>query len=170
MIHKTHKIITQSPDKALDTITNTTSYADNPDVAVSVVTVVEDIYQNNLTTKQEAATIVDDVITNIRDNSGILDIVINVNGSQNISWVVLDGSDIETELSTISAITSNEGIIDVGVIYTSHPAYNALKGYGTFNNAKKKELLERFTDRTGPAKDIFPTWMLDHDSEASKLL
>ena len=78
------------------------------------MTVVEDIYSNNLTTQDEASQIVDDVVENIIGGSNVLDIVINVaNNTDNISWVVLEGDDIVTELATISSITSNEDIVDV---------------------------------------------------------
>ena len=101
----------------VDTITNTTSYTDNQVAAVSVVIVVVDIYENNLRTKGEASKIVDDVITDIREGSSVLEIAINVysqpNGSQNISWVVLEGEDNVTGLSTISAITSNKHHNDI---------------------------------------------------------
>eukprot|EP01083_Nonionella_stella_P128801 390383_1 len=94
-------------------ITNTTSLSENPDVAVSIVTVIEDIYAEDLTTQNEAAMMVDDIVDNILEGSGVLDIVINVqNNTDNISWVVLEGEDIITELTTISTITSNEDIVD----------------------------------------------------------
>eukprot|EP01083_Nonionella_stella_P128800 390382_1 len=95
------------------TIINATSFSDNPDVAVSIVTVIEDIYAEDLTTQNEAAMMVDDIVDNILEGSGVLDIVINVqNNTDNISWVVLEGEDIITELTTISTITSNEDIVD----------------------------------------------------------
>ncbi len=80
---------------------------------VSIVSVVKDIYKSNLTTQNEAAHIIDNVVENIIHGSGILDIAINVgNDTGNISWVVLEGEDIATELATISSITSNEDIVD----------------------------------------------------------
>ena len=40
------------------------------------------------------------------------------NGSQNVSWLVLS-DDIVTELSTISQITKNKDIVDVGTTTTT---------------------------------------------------
>lgn len=60
--------------------------------------------------------------------------------------------------------TSKEATMD----YTKHPAYAVLKGYGAFDLEGKKNLLVGFVDRK--KTDLFPRWMLDHNSEASVLL
>jgi len=92
-------------------LSNTTAYAQEPDVAVSVVSVVEEFYANNLTTKEDAAIIIDAVVQNIVGGS-VLDIVIEVgaDATNNITWSVY-GDGIVTELATIAEITSNEGIV-----------------------------------------------------------
>ena len=90
---------------SIDNITNGTSLAENPDVAVSIHSVVEDLYQSNLTTKTEAKKIVDDMVTNILKGSRVV-----VNDSS--SAVNVSGDDIITELATVSSITSNEDIVD----------------------------------------------------------
>ena len=90
---------------SIDNITNGTSLAENPDVAVSIHSVVEDLYQSNLTAKSEAEKIVDDMVTNILKGSRVI-----VNDSS--SAVNVSGNDIITELATVSSITSNEDIVD----------------------------------------------------------
>ena len=90
---------------SIDNITNGTSLAENPDVAVSIHSVVEDLYQSNLTTKSEAEKIVDDMVTNILKGSRVV-------ANDSSSAVNVSGEDIITELATVSSITSNEDIVD----------------------------------------------------------
>eukprot|EP01083_Nonionella_stella_P100246 282452_1 len=97
----------------VSSITNATSFSEHPDVAVSIVTVIDYIYAENLTTQNAAAQIVHDIVTNIIEGSSVLDIV--QNKSDNISLVA---DDIITELSTISTITSNEEIVDADTTTT----------------------------------------------------
>eukprot|EP01083_Nonionella_stella_P301832 1037784_1 len=89
-------------------ITDTISFSNHPDVAVSIMTVIEDIYEENLMTQSEAAQMVEDIVANLVEGSNVLD------SSINIPSVVLDGDELITELSTIATITANEEIVDVG--------------------------------------------------------
>eukprot|EP01083_Nonionella_stella_P308653 1089990_1 len=105
-------------------VTNETSLSDNPDVATVIVALVDDIYTKNLTTKTEAAQVVDDVVSNIIAGSAMstfdFDIVINRdNASSNFTWSVFQGDSIATELSTIASITENTDIVDVSTTTTT---------------------------------------------------
>ena len=86
-------------------ITTTRSFSESPDVAVSVHSVVEDLYQSNLTTRTEAKQIVDDMVVNILETSIVV-------SSSNVSTTNITGDAIITELATVSSITSNEEIVD----------------------------------------------------------
>ena len=97
-------------DAVLDTIDNitaTNSFSENPDMAVSIHTVVEDMFKSNLTTADEAEEIIDDMVVNILETSTVV-ASSNESGPVNVS-----GDAIITELATVSSITSNEEIVDV---------------------------------------------------------
>eukprot|EP01083_Nonionella_stella_P289770 986074_1 len=100
------------------TITNTTSLSDHLDIAVSIFTVIQEMYDEELTTQDEAAYVVDAMVHNIVDGSGVLDIVINIRNNSDISWVVLDGDDLIAEMTTIAALTSNPDIVDANTTVT----------------------------------------------------
>ena len=89
----------------IDNITNSTSLAENPDVAVSIHSVVVDLYQSNLTTQSEAEQIVDDMVVNILETSTVV-------SSSNESSLNITGDAIITELATVTSITSNQEIVD----------------------------------------------------------
>ena len=89
----------------IESITNGTELADSPDVAVSIHSVVEDLYQSNLTTKTEAEQIVNDMVVNILETSTV---VSSSNESANIT-----GDAIIIELAAFSSLTSNEAIVNM---------------------------------------------------------
>ena len=91
----------------IDNITSTNSLSENPDMAVSIHTVVEDMFKSNLTTADEAEEIIDDMVVNILETSTVV-ASSNESGPVNVS-----GDAIITELATVSSITSNEEIVDV---------------------------------------------------------
>ena len=86
-------------------ITSTSSLSENPDFAVSIHSVVEDLFESNLTTVSEAEQIVDDMVVNILETSTVV-------ASANDSTANITGNAIITELATVSSITSNEDIVD----------------------------------------------------------
>ena len=87
-------------------ITNSTSLSENPDVAVAVHSVVEDLYQNNLTSQSDARDMVHNLVINILETSTVVSPI-------NESTANISGDAIITELATVSTITSNEEIVDV---------------------------------------------------------
>eukprot|EP01083_Nonionella_stella_P221627 791616_1 len=109
-IHAVFKSITNANTDALlsdvSSLTNATSLADNPSVAISLVSVIDDIFQHNRTTQAEAMQIIADIMANVLSGS----IMLQVGKDGSISWVV-DGHDIISELSMITAITSNVDIV-----------------------------------------------------------
>ena len=98
------KVVDSILDK-IDNITSSESLSENPDVAVSIISVVEDMYQSNLTTQSESQQIVDDMVVNILETSVVI-------SSSNESSVNITGDAIIIELATVSSITSNEDIVD----------------------------------------------------------
>ena len=99
---------TEVVDSILETINNITatdSLSDKPDYAVSIHSVVEDLYETNLTTQNEAEQIVDDMVINILETSTVV-------SSSNVSTTNITGDAIITELAAVSSITSNEDIVD----------------------------------------------------------
>ena len=98
------KVVDSILDK-IDNITSSESLSENPDVAVSIISVVEDMYQSNLTTQSESQQIVDDMVVNILETSVVV-------SYSNESSVNITGDAIITELATVSSITSNEDIVD----------------------------------------------------------
>ena len=90
----------------IENITNSTSLSENPDVAVAVHSVVEDLYQNNLTTQSDAQNMVHNLVVNILETSTVVSPI-------NESTANISGDAIITELATVSSITSNEEIVDV---------------------------------------------------------
>ena len=91
--------------ETINNITATDSLSDNPDYAVSIHSVVEDLYETNLTTQNEAEQIVDDMVINILETSTVV-------SSSNVSTTNITGDAIITELAAVSSITSNEDIVD----------------------------------------------------------
>ena len=89
----------------IENITTTSSLSENPDMAVSIHSVVEDMFNSNLTTESEAEQIVDDMVVNILETSAVV-------SSSNESSTNITGEAIITELATVSSITSNEEIVD----------------------------------------------------------
>ena len=87
-------------------ITRSTSLATNPDVTVSIHSVVEHLYESNLTSQREAEQIVHDMMGNILQTSTV---VSSVNGS----FSNITGNIIITELATVSLLVSNGEIVDV---------------------------------------------------------
>eukprot|EP01083_Nonionella_stella_P202439 739552_1 len=60
------------------------------------------------TTQNEAAMIVDDIVSNILEGSGVLGIVINLRESpDNISWIVLEGEDIVDAETTTTVLVDS---------------------------------------------------------------
>ena len=88
----------------IENITSTNSLSENPDMAVSIHSVVEDMYTSNLTSQTEAEQIVDDMVVNILETSIVV--------SSNETTSNITGDAIITELATVSSITSNEEIVD----------------------------------------------------------
>ena len=87
-------------------ITNSTTLSANPDVAVSVHSVLDDLYKNTFTTGTEAEQIIDEMVVNILSTSTV--ILLNESSPSNIT-----GNAIFVELATMSSIASNEEIVDV---------------------------------------------------------
>ena len=73
-------------------------------MAVSIHSVVEDLFEGNLTSESEAKSVVNDMVDNILTTSNVLN-----NENSNVS---VSGDDIVTELATISSITSNADTVD----------------------------------------------------------
>ena len=90
----------------IENITNSTSLSENPHMAISIHSVLEDMYQSNMTSRIEAMQIVDDMVSNILRGSRM------VNMNDSYLTVNMSGDDIITELATVSSITSNEEIVD----------------------------------------------------------
>jgi len=88
----------------ISNITNGTSLSDNPDVAVCVHSVIEEMYVSDLTTQAEAAEVVTDMVGNILGGSTV------VNPNDDDSGTA-SGDDIITELATMNTITSNADIV-----------------------------------------------------------
>eukprot|EP01083_Nonionella_stella_P152013 486665_1 len=84
-------------------LTNSTSFSDNPHVAISLVSVIENIYAQNLATQDEATQFVDNIVGGI------------IGGADD---VVLEGDDIINQLSIIASVTSNEDIVGVDTTTT----------------------------------------------------
>ena len=90
----------------IDSITDSTSLGSDPDAAVSIHSVVENLYQSNSISRSKAVQIVDDMVVNILQTW--TDIT-----SSNESLSNITGNAIITELATLSSITTNENIVDV---------------------------------------------------------
>ena len=97
--------IIESALNNVQNITKSISFADDPAAAVSLHSVVSDIYDSNLTTQEEARQIIDDMTNNIIQSSSTFDILRS--GVTNTS-----SSDISNEISTMTSITSNAQIVD----------------------------------------------------------
>ena len=80
---------------SIDSLVANESFAENPDYAVSIQTVVGDLFDGGLVNQSTASSIIDDVVDNMLNSS-----------------LVSDGESIITELSTFSSVTSNEDIVD----------------------------------------------------------
>ena len=96
-------------DDLLLTINNLTaieSFSENPAFAVSIHSVVEYLFEGSLIGQHEAELIVDDMVMNLLGTSPVL-------SSLNESASNITGDEIITELATVSAITSNEDIVDL---------------------------------------------------------
>ena len=103
--NETSTEVVESILMTIDNITSTNSLSENPDMAVSIHTVVEDMFKSNLTSADEAEQIVDDMVVNILETSTVV-------ASVNESASNISGNAIITELATVSSITSNEEIVD----------------------------------------------------------
>ena len=90
----------------INNITNSTALSKTPNVAVAIHSVVENLYENNFTSQNDAEQIVDDMVVNILQTSTVI-------SPSNESTSNISGNAIITELATVSSITSNEEIVDV---------------------------------------------------------
>ena len=104
--NETSTEVVESILQTIDNITSTDSLSENPDLAVSIISVVKDLYHSNLTTQSESQQIVDDMVVNILETSHMV-------SSSNESTTNITGDAIITELATVSSITSNEEIVNV---------------------------------------------------------
>eukprot|EP01084_Bolivina_argentea_P241004 404704_1 len=81
---------------------DSTALAENPDVAISISTVIEGLYSYESSIKPQAAVMTDALVNNIVDNS-----ITNVQSDSD----QIAGEDMITEISTIATVASNRDIV-----------------------------------------------------------
>eukprot|EP01083_Nonionella_stella_P011537 32734_1 len=81
---------------------DSTALAENPDVAISISTVIEGLYSYDSSIKPQAAVMTDALVNNIVDNS-----ITNVQSDSD----QIAGEDMITEISTIATVASHRDIV-----------------------------------------------------------
>ena len=101
--------IAQDALKRIENATKSTTLSEDPDVAVALYSVVNDIYQTNLSSRDEASGVVEDIVSNIVTTSFVSQI--NETLDVDINNTLDLGAKILNEIAMVSVVTSNEEII-----------------------------------------------------------